>query len=417
MPRKAILVVLPIAAWPARANGVSIRYYPLLEHLTRKADVDFLITADPSARASSDELVSAARSVHVVPQDSTPPTMRKRLAMMARVMSPVGISFEYSTYSCERIAAAIRKRVTESQYDAMHFVGWQNREALARSFAPTRGARITFDCVDSPYLHYQRSPHPNFLSRGFPPFRAYDLWKTRRWERSLLRNVDASIYISAVDANAAGRNAVSLVIPNGIYAGRERGDTAQRLERAPCIGFLGNMSYAPNVVGVLSLYHDVFVPLQRERPGLRLKIIGRDPVPEVTALASASVEVTGTVSEIWPHLDDVDAFVFPMTTGAGLQNKIIEVMYAGRPVVTTSICQQSVGATPGREIVVADAPGEMLDSTRALLTDPSRARALAEAGRQFVARHFDVDDIVRRFESAIVPDGDGPVDVAASTSR
>jgi len=164
------------------------------------------------------------------------------------------------------------------------------------------------------------------------------------------------------------------------------------------------MSYRPNVVGVLSLYHDVFLPLKQEHPGLRLKIIGREPAPEVAALAGPDVDVTGTVAEIWPHVREVDVFVFPMTTGAGLQNKIIEAMYAGRPVITTTICQRSVGAEPGREIVVADGSAAMLASTRSLVSDRSRAAAIAEEGRRFVLRSFDVDDVIRRFERVLIPD-------------
>ena len=419
MPRKSILVILPIAAWPARANGVSIRYDPVLLHLARHHDLDLLITADPDAAALGDELPRASRNVRVLAQDGVRPTLMQRLGMILRVISPFGVSFEYATYTRDRLADVLRSVVAGTHYDTIHCVGCLNREALEDALASASESRITYDCVDSPFLHYKRSTYPNFLARAFAPFRAFDLWKTKRWERSLLRRVDASVYISDVDANAAGTNDVSTVIPNGIYGAMTPYVHDERDTKAPCIGFLGNMSYQPNVIGVQSLHANVYLPLKATHPDLRLKIIGRDPAPEIMALAGPDVEVTGTVDEIWPHLRDVDVFVFPMSTGAGLQNKIIEVMHAGRPVVTTPICQMSVGAEPGSEILVAESAAEMLAGTRSLIDDPARARALANAGRRFVDRRFDVDEIVARFVGLLLPDQERAeaARVAASTSR
>ena len=66
------------------------------------------------------------------------------------------------------------------------------------------------------------------------------------------------------------------------------------------------------------------------------------------------VTVTGTVDSIWNHLDAVDVCAFPMFAGAGLQNKVLEAMVAGRPVVTTPIGNEGIDAKPGSEIVVAE---------------------------------------------------------------
>ena len=44
-------------------------------------------------------------------------------------------------------------------------------------------------------------------------------------------------------------------------------------------------------------------------------------------------------------MTSANVFVFPMFEGSGLQNKILEAMFAGVPVVTTSIAAAGLGAT------------------------------------------------------------------------
>ena len=54
------------------------------------------------------------------------------------------------------------------------------------------------------------------------------------------------------------------------------------------------------------------------------------------------VEITGEVDSIWPHLADVDVMVFPMETGGGLQNKVLESIAAGCAVVATSVVDAGI---------------------------------------------------------------------------
>ena len=168
------------------------------------------------------------------------------------------------------------------------------------------------------------------------------------------------------------------------------------------------MGYAPNVRGALDLHQKIYLPLKAEIPELQLLVIGRSPSPEVQAIAEASVEVTGTVESIWPHLSKVDVFVFPMTTGAGLQNKILEAMHAGKPVVTTEICLKSVGAREGDEILVGRNDDELRAHVRALLINPKFARELGMRGKQYVDHTFEMSRVIDRFENFLFPDECAP---------
>src|SRR4029079_1233690 len=94
-------------------------------------------------------------------------------------------------------------------------------------------------------------------------------------------------------------------------------------------------------------------------PELSLYIIGSNPVDSVRALGKKpGVTVTGTVDDIWPYVNAIDLFVFPLWKGTGLKNKVLEAMYAKRPVVTTRIGNEGIDAVSGRDLVICDSAAD-----------------------------------------------------------
>jgi glycosyltransferase involved in cell wall biosynthesis len=405
--RKSILMVLPLVPWPARENGVSIRYYPVLESLSRKHEIDVFVHSESRSTIADDPIVRALRRVAVEHKDKSPPELADRVLTVMEMLSPFGRPYQFARYHSDLVLRRLREFVTGQRYDSILWVMHEHRQLLKPLSSQFDGARTVYDGIDSPYLHYSREPPPGGLKNVY---RTFDLWKTRRWEMSLLRDVDAAAYISAPDAAAtAGDSAAHVqVIPNGIYLDGEDVSTPAQSARAS-LGFLGNMGYSQNVRGSLRLYQNVFLPLKKEFADLKLTIIGRSPVAEVKALSGPDVEVTGTVESIWPYIAKVKVFVYPMVGGAGLQNKILEAMHAGKPVVTTEICLKSIGAREGDEILIGRNNDELLAHTRLLLKNPEYARDLGMRGKRYVDRTFDMSQVLQRFERFLIPDetGDG----------
>lgn len=398
MKKKSILVATHIAPWPLRANGISIRFYPLLERLANYCDIDVLVFGEHRDRLEDDPILNRFRRVTVYPNPQRRPTVPERITMAASVASPWSAPLAYASYHVAEVNQRLWDFVGAESYDVLLWVAYYHRPKL--STLRSIGKRIVYDSVDSPSLHYERSPHGSGLAKLIKP---YDLWKCRRWERSLERDSDACIYISPVDACAAfgGRGSPATVIPNGIYPPHEALPTSVSRGENPCIGFLGHMGYEPNVLGAKNLHDNIFRPLKKRFPNLRLKIIGRNPAPEIVALRAPDVEVTGTVRDIWEHIHSVDAFVFPMISGGGLQNKILETMFAAKPVVTTSICSGSIGAQSGSEILCEDTIDGLQNAVAVLLSIPGLAKTVGERGRDFVLQTFDLDKTLSMYEQVL----------------
>jgi glycosyltransferase involved in cell wall biosynthesis len=175
---------------------------------------------------------------------------------------------------------------------------------------------------------------------------------------------------------------------------------------SPNIGFLGNMGYPPNIEAVHWLYEKVFLPIRTEIPGLSLVVIGKDPVDSVAKLGlEPGVVVTGTVEDIWPFVNSVDVFVFPLLTGAGLKNKILEAMGAGRPVITTAIGNEGIDADDGEDISIRETPEAFRMEAVRLLRSSDARWAMGDSARCFVRDRFSWDRILPRYEEIVIGAG------------
>jgi glycosyltransferase involved in cell wall biosynthesis len=112
--------------------------------------------------------------------------------------------------------------------------------------------------------------------------------------------------------------------------------------------------------------------------------------------ADPRITVTGTVDDIRPYLWKATLAVVPLVYGAGIQNKILEAMACGTPVVTTSRTLASLGVTPGRELIAADGADDFARVVLDLLMDIGRRESVGTAGADYVGKHHSWKAIAER---------------------
>jgi glycosyltransferase involved in cell wall biosynthesis len=401
--KQTILVVTRELPWPPRRNGVSLRFFPLLQHLSVGHQVELIVIDDPGAERFREKFASIGRIrfLYSKPID-LPPLLRKSLTLLLG-LSPAGMPLGSIRHrNMGRVCAAICEQIRSREYSAVLFAGVIYPKLALKVRRAFPSLRIVYDFVDSPILHAQRA-FPDQIVMSL--LQRYGEWKWKRIETRVRRAFDTTIYISAADANAVGvvpGAVAATVIPNGVLVDKAALIRHESASSPLVVGFLGNMAYLPNILAARRLAADIMPCIKRSISGVSLTIIGRDPAPEIEALRSESVTVTGTVSNIWEHVNGVRVFVFPMISGAGLQNKILEAMYAGIPVVTTPIAAEGVGATPGSEIFVAEDDAGIAELAVALLSDQKLWDATSEAGKRFIHKHRSWETILPQYESALL---------------
>ena len=98
--------------------------------------------------------------------------------------------------------------------------------------------------------------------------------------------------------------------------------------------------------------------------------------------------VLGKVPDVAEYLGSATLAVAPMRSGSGIQNKVLEAMSSGAPVVTTSIGNRGVGAQHGLHLLVADTAPDFAHAILSLLSNPQARATQAASARAYVQEHF-----------------------------
>ena len=145
--------------------------------------------------------------------------------------------------------------------------------------------------------------------------------------------------------------------------------------------------------------HEI-LPLVRARwPEARFTIVGSSPTRAVERLAEvAGVRVTGFVPDTRSELARAAVAVAPLRIARGIQNKVLEALAMGLPVVGTTPATQGVEGEAGRDFQVADDAASFAARVVELLERPDEARALGQRGRAFVERQYDWENVLAPLE-------------------
>lgn len=233
-----------------------------------------------------------------------------------------------------------------------------------------------------------------------------ELDRTRYYENWLLDKFDHVLVTSAQDKS--GLQALNIqqrktapisVLHNGVDLNHfNLSQTC--LRQADTIVISGKMSYHANVSMVLYFMREIMPLVWERRPQVRVWIVGKDPAAEVQEWAShPCVTVTGTVPEIRSYLQKAACAVTPIQYGAGIQNKVLEAMACGTPVVTTSKAVSAIQVTSGEELMIADTAVDFAAAICTLLSDPEYGRKIGLAGRAYVEQHHHWDNIAAELEA------------------
>ena len=239
--------------------------------------------------------------------------------------------------------------------------------------------------------------------RGLASRAVYRLEKRRinRYEQWVAQNFEETWLISRSDRQALARTSPEAnirVVPNGVDL-EQFHPTGQSCVPDSLI-FVGHLRVLHNMDAATYLAQDVLPLVRMEIPTCTLNIVGADPAPQIQRLGqSGSITVTGFVPDLNAHLNKAAIFVAPLRFAAGIQNKVLEAMAAGRPVVTTSLVNDGLGAQPGQEILIADDASATAQQIIRLLTNEQLREQMGKAGRQFVQARYSWIHAVERMRT------------------
>ena len=215
------------------------------------------------------------------------------------------------------------------------------------------------------------------------------------FERRVARSFDRCLFVSGKEADLFRQYAPESserigYFNNGVdfaYFSPENVESTPYTGDGKRIVFTGAMDYWANIDAVCWFAHDIFPRLRQALAGIEFCIVGINPSEQVRALEKLpGIRVTGAVPDVRPYLAYADLVVAPLRIARGVQNKVLEAMSMGRPVVLTSSAMEGIEHTELLSRRVADSPVQFAEHCLQVLQSQDQS----EVGRQ--ARAF-VEDV------------------------
>jgi len=215
--------------------------------------------------------------------------------------------------------------------------------------------------------------------------------KLAREELAAYNDADGVCVCSTADQKrlaADAPSATTCVIPNAADVEHLKPRPTDPAPDGHTVLFFGLLSTVPNVDGVVHFLRDIWPAIAAARPDARFVVVGADPAPAIRAHCGPGVTIVGPVEDLRPHLAAAAVIVVPLRLGSGTRLKILEAWAMARPVVSTSLGAEGLGAVPGRHLLIADDPAVFASSVLRVLGDPALAGELGGAGRLLVSERY-----------------------------
>jgi len=376
---------------PHPPSHIRVRSYGFLKHLLPGHDITIATQcASEQELADVEHLRAQGFTVETVWEAKRQEVLRSGMALFSRL--PLQVAYARSA----RFAHMVERLCSERTFDVVHV---EHLRGIASLQSLSSSCPLVWDAVDCISLLCEQT------MKGGPslPVRAVaslEFQRTQRYEASQLGQLRHVVVTSERDRQAMlalveganGRNGEQHVgievLPNGVDLQYFR--LGNRLGSPRNIVFLGKMSYHANVAAVLYLGRHIMPLIWRLQPETMLTIVGSNPPKAVRGLEIDSrVKVTGYVDDVRPFVQRSAVMLCPMTYSVGIQNKVLEAMALGTPVVVTAQAAASLQAIAGRDVLVAHSTQEFAELALTVMHDEALRAALRWSGRRYVEEFHD----------------------------
>jgi polysaccharide biosynthesis protein PslH len=371
---------------------VRVRPYNLIRALAAQGHrLHLALLQPPEDRAASVEPLRAFfEAIEVFPLSRAQTLMNAALAL------PSGLPLQAAYSHLPEAERRVQALAQSGQFEVLH-VEHLRGAVLADG---VKGLPCVFDSVDSiTYLFEQARQHaPHWRQRLMA---GLDLTRTRSYEAKIPGRFAQTLVTSPVDKQAFEKLAgVEMarritVLPNGVDLNYFQPSPEPR--DPATILFSGKLSYHANVAAALFLANEIMPLVWAKHSEAKLILAGKDPASSIRALAVDSrITVTGTVPDLRPLFARATLAAAPLRYGAGVQNKVLEAMACGLPVVATPPVLGALQAEPGRTLLVGENATALAEQIISLIEQPELCQRLGQAGRAYVEANHSWVGIARQ---------------------
>ncbi len=374
-------------------GGDRIKPFNILSHLAKKHDVT--LVSNHHGGPPSEENMQAIRDIgvelHAVPLYPVQSGIRAGLTTLGKL--PLEIGF----YTQKPFQAIVNRLTSEKKYDVVFAFFMRTAEYLKN--IKVKKILMAEDCRT---LYQKRSYDESKNNPIQKIVRYWEYMKLRKYEPDIVNYFDSTTLVTNVDIDAMtlqNPSARYRLLTNGvdIYRYRPPENSAVRKN----LLFTGKLDLWANYLMLDNIIRNIFPALKKRFPGLKLQIVGAQPTNKVRKLESEDVEVFFDVPDFTPFLQKARVFIHPHVGATGIQNKLLEAMSCGCPVVTTPTGIQGIDAEQGEHAFIGTNNQEIIEYSARILADDELAANMSHKARQLIVDTHswekvfsDVDEII-----------------------
>jgi len=259
------------------------------------------------------------------------------------------------------------------------------------------------DLIESLSLKYIRANQ--FVNPFWKLIYQIEIPRIKKREKEILKDFDRAFISSPFDKEyleqqATGNkqlttyNSKLVVIPNGV---KEEVLTTYNLQLTTYkeenwISFFGKMDYQPNEDAVCWFSREVFPRLKNKIPDLKFYIVGTNPTKKIKKLKkNKNIKITDYLKNPYEILRKSKLIVVPLRFGAGIQNKVLESMALGKPVVTSPIGAQGIPeAKSGEhfEVIKEDRPEIWVEKIVTLILNSKKRNDVGKKAKKIIEENY-----------------------------
>ncbi len=379
-----ILFLAHRVPWPPN-RGDKIRSHHFLQKLMDCAPVHVACFADDE----TERQVGWTRKAELA---SCEIVVRNKPKWRAGIEALVaGKPISLASFESSRIRAYVEDLMATRMIECIFVFSGQ----MAQFIPPEFSGRVVMDFADVDSAKFE-----SYADDGSGPM----VWINRRegrllraFEKDVAERADYSLFVSEAEAQLFHqRSGFSddrvKAVGNGIdleFYGAAEVQPADVENRGPLILFTGQMDYQPNVRAVQSFSHQVMPDILSRIPDARFTIVGRAPADKVKQLDGKNgTVVIGPVDDIRRWIKAADVVVAPLRIARGIQNKVLEAMAMGKPVVASGCAAEGIDAISGEHFLIAQSIDQEAPLVCELLEDSERARRLGEQAKSLIHSRY-----------------------------
>lgn len=243
-------------------------------------------------------------------------------------------------------------------------------------------------------LHFLRTEREYELEKDEKKLAESKMWKAKEFD--ILHKADMNYYpsyveeeaIHQIDADIPVKAITAYVFEKFIE--NYNYDVANRSG----ILFVGGFAHGPNIDAVNWFANEVYPIIREKNKNIDFYIVGSNAPEEIKQLNGNGIIFKGFVSdeELMELYSKCRIVVVPLRYGAGVKGKVVEAIYNGAPIVTTSVGAEGIAGVED-VLKIEDEAEAFANTVVDLYSDEDALVELANKTQSFIKENFSIDAV------------------------